>query len=207
MKDGSMVIFCIKDVIWYTEHRILWCYNVVGTIPKWWNNPLLIFIWYTEWLNDGDHHQNFQHQWGWILWVYDHHQPIKPIILKPFLSVDFYINTAVCLYIYIYVIIPSFTNIIILSYSIIRMNHHTLCWEKLSVHRLEILNHPPMTNHVTWMLQVSWNFDGMNIKECFLSHWNYYGCQPSNISIPVARPANLTVCYWKWPIYSWFTQL
>ena len=102
MKDGSMVIFCIKDVIWYTEHRILWCYNVVGTIPKWWNNPLLIFIWYTEWLNDGDHHQNFQHQWGWILWVYDHHQPIRPIILKPFLSVDFYINTVVCSEIYIY---------------------------------------------------------------------------------------------------------
>jgi ribosomal protein L24E len=34
MKDGSMVIFCIKDVIWYTEHRILWCHNVAGTIPK-----------------------------------------------------------------------------------------------------------------------------------------------------------------------------
>ena len=34
MKDGSMVICCIKDVIWHTEHRILWCYNVAGTIPK-----------------------------------------------------------------------------------------------------------------------------------------------------------------------------
>ena len=113
-----------------------------------------------------------------------------------------------CLFIYIYMWL-SHHSLTSLFYHIISSEwKKTVHWLAKNILSTDCrLNHPPITNHVTWMLQVSWNFDGMNIKECFLSHWNYYGCQPSNISIPVARPANLTVCYWKWPIYSWFTQL